>query len=301
MSRASATAVAHPPSPLHISTPAHGPPPLARSSGRLAPRADGGVNADNSETSVTVGSVYQMSWFTRGQRYADANFSRPVGRPVRNYGIVGPLITAYAGHYLSVRLCNVDVPFPVTFKAGCGIVDVSDQQAQFVGPAGCATYRLLVPANLEPQEVLNGTQKTRLPCLYYSMPQSYETAPPDYTAYSAANASASGANAPMWDNVGAPAPAQHVHGGLAGLVIVMTSQPIANAGAANVEKQRDADAYDIPLMFKPHDLNRMHPALQERTRALHCASTDPVLMAQLCTGARPLSGNLTDTTTLTPW
>eukprot|EP00798_Chlamydomonas_sp_ICE-L_P025604 gene25604-11256_t len=161
---------------------------------------DEGVAGDNTEGETTIGSQYMMTWYTNGE---ETDTDGAVIKNLTQYGIVGPTIYAYPNHSFTVNLCNCDVPFNVTLKVGCGVVQTfpASPLVPYVEAGECQDFTFFVPDWLDPATALNGPQKTTLPCLYYSMPnEAFPYGKPS-----------------RWDNAQAPGPAQHTTGGLAGL------------------------------------------------------------------------------------
>jgi hypothetical protein len=72
---------------------------------------------------------------------------------------------AYANHSLGVRLCNKDVPFPITFQVGCGIQKTQAPDNPWLDLGVCGDFMFFIPSWLDPWTALSGSQKTSLPCL----------------------------------------------------------------------------------------------------------------------------------------
>jgi hypothetical protein len=66
---------------------------------------------DNSEGETTVGMTHYMTWFTNAWELDYKSDVDETTRALTNYGIVGPIIVAYASNAFQVSFCNKDVPF----------------------------------------------------------------------------------------------------------------------------------------------------------------------------------------------
>jgi hypothetical protein len=64
-----------------------------------------------------------LSRFTNG---TEMNDTSATSSAIPQYGLTGPTLHVDAGADFRVYLCNHDIPYPITFKVGCGIEATTD-------------------------------------------------------------------------------------------------------------------------------------------------------------------------------